>query len=79
MASKWKEKKKVKRQEELAKRQAESIIRSQEAERERIRRYNREYRKAHLAETAARQRRWRANMARRPSTETTLDTKQPVR
>lgn len=64
MTSKWKEKKKAKKASEEKER-----IRLEEEERQRlavekgknrIRLYNHVYRKAHLAETAARQRRWRA-------------------
>lgn len=60
MAPKWKEKKK-------AKKQQEKVLAREEAERERIRRYNRAYRKTHLAETAARQRRWRAKKGSKSS------------
>ncbi|WP_415283575.1 hypothetical protein [Candidatus Nitrososphaera sp. FF02] len=56
MTSDWKKKKKLKN--EQAKRDA--II---EAEKDRIRRYNRHYRVTHRAETAARQRRWRQKKA----------------
>jgi hypothetical protein len=70
LISKWKEKK-ARKLEALAlqkqQEQNERLLREhkiaylkQEQERERIRTYNRVWRKAHLQETAARQRRWRA-------------------
>lgn len=52
MTSKWKEKKK-------AKKEQARILAKEKEEKERIRRYNRAYRKNHLVETAARQKRWR--------------------
>ncbi len=51
---------KAEQEKERLRREQEFDLQKVEFERERTKKYNRAYRKAHLAETAARQRRWRA-------------------